>query len=79
MTMTAKTLLPAIGISIRAVGVSAHDGRIHKIMGTITARAAKHIEVKSPSGKNLSIAIAEWVGVEGDRRPAAVTKLTAQK
>jgi hypothetical protein len=35
----------------------AHDGHIHRIMGTVTARDAKHLEVKTPSGENLSIAI----------------------
>ncbi len=35
----------------------AHDGHIHKIMGTVTARDAKHLEVRTPGGENLSIQI----------------------
>jgi hypothetical protein len=35
----------------------AHDGHTHKIMGTVTARDDKHLEVKTPSGENLSIQI----------------------
>lgn len=37
----------------------AHDGHAHKIMGTVTARDDKHLEVKTPSGENLSIQINE--------------------
>ena len=36
---------------------AAHDGHVHKIMGTVTARDAKHLKVKTPSGEILSIAI----------------------
>ena len=35
----------------------AHDGHAHKIMGTVTARGVKHVEVKTPSGEVLSIAL----------------------
>jgi hypothetical protein len=37
--------------------VFAHAGHVHKIMGTVTARDAKHVEVKTPSGEILSIAV----------------------
>jgi hypothetical protein len=45
---------------IVAFGLSvawAHDGHVHRIMGTVMARDAKHVEVKTPSGEVLSIAI----------------------
>ena len=37
--------------------VLAHAGHVHKIMGTVMARDAKHVEVKTPSGEVLSIAV----------------------
>jgi hypothetical protein len=37
----------------------AHPGHVHKIMGTVTARDAKHLEVKTPSGEILSIAVTD--------------------
>ena len=40
-----------------SIGLRAHDGHIHRIMGTVTARDAKHLEVRTPSGEILSIAI----------------------
>jgi hypothetical protein len=47
--LSIAVVLPVLG--------AAHDGHVHKIMGTVTARDAKHVEVKTPSGENLSIAI----------------------
>ncbi len=75
MTMTAKTLLLAIGISICAGGAFAHDGHIHKIMGTVTARDAKHIEVKTPSGENLSIAITAKTTATRDKRKVPLSEV----
>ena len=37
----------------------AHDGHVHRIMGTVTAKDTKHLEVKTPGGETLSIAINE--------------------
>ena len=56
--MRPKTLFLTIGfLALCGAGALAHDGHIHRIMGTVTARDAKHLEVKTPSGENLSIAI----------------------
>jgi stress response protein YsnF len=41
------------------VAARAHDGHVHRIMGTVTARDAKHLDVKTPSGEVLSIAITD--------------------
>ena len=73
--MTAKTLLLAIGISTCALGAFAHDSHIHKIMGTITARDAKHIEVRTPSGENLSIAITAKTTATRDTRKVPLSEV----
>lgn len=53
-----KTLGVIVGLLVLSLGpVLAHDGHAHKIMGTVTAVDAKHLEVKTPSGENLSIQI----------------------
>ena len=48
-------------VALMLAGIAApawtHDGHAHKIMGTITARDDKRIEVKTPSGEKLSIQI----------------------
>ena len=77
--MTAKTLLLAIGISLCAVGAFAHDGHIHKIMGTITARDAKHTEVRTPSGENLSIAITAKTTATRDKRKLPLSEVPVGK
>ena len=41
----------------------AHPGHVHKVMGTVMARDAKHVEVKTPSGEVLSIAITDKTSV----------------
>lgn len=55
--------------------VAAHDGHAHKIMGTVTARDAKHIEVKTPSGENLSVAINAKTIVTRDKKKATLAEV----
>ena len=56
--MNVKTTFLAIGFLMFCAGSAfAHDGHVHRIMGTVKARDAKHLEVKTPSGEGLSIAI----------------------
>ena len=56
--MNTKSLMAGLAAHIAIpVAVFAHAGHVHKIMGTVTARDAKHVEVKTPSGEILSIAL----------------------
>jgi hypothetical protein len=62
-------LLIVLGVTWMAPRFAAgHDGHVHKIMGTVTARDAKHIEVKTPSGETLSIAITAKTTATRDKR-----------
>jgi hypothetical protein len=45
------TLFVAVPVTL------AHDGHIHTVMGTVTAVDQKHVEIKTPSGEVLSIAL----------------------
>jgi hypothetical protein len=65
--MIATGLLPRL--------VAAHDGHVHKIMGTVTARDARHVEVKTPSGENLSIAITAKTVVTRDKRKISLSEV----
>ena len=74
--MNTKTLLVmAVGLLLCAEGTFAHDGHIHMIMGTVTARDAKHIEVKTPSGENLSIAITPKTTATRDKRKVPLSEV----
>jgi hypothetical protein len=53
----------------------AHDGHTHRIMGTITAVDAKHLEVKTPSGENLSIQITDKTLVTREKRKLALDQV----
>ena len=52
--------LVALAFIVVTVGAAAaHDGHAHTIMGTVTARDGKHVDVKTPSGEVLSIAVTD--------------------
>lgn len=55
----------------------AHDGHAHMVMGTVTARDAKRVDVKTPSGENLSIEINAKTVVTRDKKKVAVTEVQA--
>ena len=73
--MNRRWAIAALSIALvgMTAGVSAHDGHVHKIMGTVMARDAKHLEVKTPSGEILSIAITAKTVVTRDKRKVSVT------
>ena len=72
---TKTALVAAVSFLLCAGGVLAHDGHIHLIMGTVTARDAKHIEVKTPIGENLSIAITPKTTATRDKRKVPLSEV----
>lgn len=75
--MNRRWAIVALGVALGVLPrvAAAHDGHIHKIMGTVTARDAKHLEVKTPSGENLSIAITAKTVVTRDKRKISLTEV----
>ena len=70
--MTGRMALAAtVMILLAAPATWAHEGHDHIIMGTVTARDAKHFEVKTPSGEVLSIAVTDKTTVTRDKRKIA--------
>jgi len=62
--MTPKWILGAVAaVLLVPAALYAHAGHVHKIMGTVMARDAKHVEVKTPSGEVLSIAVNDRTSV----------------
>ncbi len=55
--------------------VIAHDGHIHTIMGTVMARDVKHLEVKTPSGEVLSIAVNDKTTTVRDKKKVAFSEV----
>ena len=52
-----RMVLMLVASVLTTAPLAAHDGHVHWVMGTVTARDAKHLELKTPSGEVLSIAI----------------------
>jgi hypothetical protein len=55
--------------------VWAHDGHAHKVMGTVMARDAKHVEVKTPSGEVLSIAMTGKTAILRDKKKVDINEV----
>jgi hypothetical protein len=53
----------------------AHDGHVHRIMGTVTAVDGKHMDVKTPSGEVLSIQINDKTLVTRAKRKIALDQV----
>jgi hypothetical protein len=67
-----RGILAVLLLMTGSLGLLAHDGHIHTIMGTVVARDAKHLEVKTPSGEILSIAINAKTTVVREKRKATL-------
>lgn len=70
-TVLSATLMLVFG----AIAAWAHEGHAHTIRGVVTARDARHVEVKTPGGETLSIAINARTTVRRDRRKVAVAEV----
>ena len=71
--MTIRIILaPALALVLAAPAVWAHEGHVHRIMGTVTGLDARHVEVKTPSGEILSIAITGKTAVVRAKRKVAI-------
>ena len=64
-------LVAAVTLVLAVPALWAHDGHDHIIMGTVTAVDAKHLEVKTPSGEVLSIAMTDKTMTTRDKKKIA--------
>jgi hypothetical protein len=67
--MNRRRMIVALASLLAAPAAAhAHAGHVHKIMGTVMARDDKHVEVKTPSGEVLSIAVNDKTSVVRARK-----------
>ena len=71
--MKPMVLSAAMVLVLGSNAVWAHEGHTHTIMGTVMARDAKHVEVKTPSGETLSIALNAKTVVLREKRKASIS------
>jgi Cu/Ag efflux protein CusF len=57
--------------------VSAHEGHVHRVMGTVTSVDAARIEVDTKDGKKESFALAKDTRVLRGKVPATIAELKA--
>ena len=69
------SLLMLAFVVVTAGAAAAHDGHAHTIMGTVTARDDKHLEVKTPSGEVLSIAVTDKTATVRNKKKIAFTEV----
>lgn len=74
--MNRRWAIVALGVALGVLPrvAAAHDGHIHKIMGTVTARDAKHLEVDAERREPLNRDYCETV-VTRDKRKVSVTEV----
>jgi len=53
----------------------AHDGHVHTIMGTVMERDAQAVQVKTPGGETLSIALTDKTTVMRGKKKVAITEV----
>jgi hypothetical protein len=64
--------LGVILLALTVRSVRAHEGHTHTIMGTVTGRDAQSLQVKTPGGEVLSIAITDKTTVVRGKQKAAI-------
>ena len=59
-------------LALTARGVLAHEGHTHTIMGTVMGRDAREMQVKTPGGETLAIAITDKTTVLRGKQKVAI-------
>ncbi len=76
--MTSKWMIGVLALSLVVPAAAyAHAGHVHRIMGTVMARDDKHLEVKTPSGEVLSIAVTEKTFVTRAKKKVTLAEVQA--
>lgn len=75
MNRWAPTVLALALVTVVAGSAWAHEGHVHTIMGTVTGVDAHALQVKTPSGEILSIAITDKTTVVRGKQKAALADL----
>jgi len=66
---TAVVLLGILAVLLPA-GLAAHEGHEHKVMGTVTAVDATHLELETQEGEALSIRLTDETEYKKGKEPA---------
>ena len=67
------TTVAALALTLATSAALAHEGHVHKVMGTVMASDANRFQLKTPSGEVLSIAVNGKTAVTRAGKKASVT------
>ena len=74
--MKPRVVALSVSVMLALAGqVSAHEGHVHKMMGTVTAVDATHLEIDSKDGGKISIALNQDTKCLRGSAPAAVSDI----
>ena len=73
--MKSRIAALVVAAFVMPAAVQAHDGHVHRIMGTVTARDDQRVEVRTPSGEKLSIALNAKTIVRRDKRKVGIAEV----
>ena len=68
-------LMAPLVLLLAAATARAHDGHDHIIMGTVIAFDVKHVDVRTPSGEVLSIAVTDKTTTTRNKKKIAFTEV----
>ena len=72
MNRRRAVFLGIVLLALATRAVWAHEGHTHTIMGTVMGRDAQAVQVKTPGGETLSIAITDQTNVVRGKQKAAI-------
>jgi hypothetical protein len=79
MKLTSAFTIALVAALLVPTALLAHDGHVHKVMGTVTARDDRHFELETPSGEILSIAINAKTKVRREKRNVALSEVQVDR
>ena len=68
-------LYAAVLMALTTGAAWAHDGHVHRIMGTVMARDQHAIQVKTPGGETLSIAVNDKTVVARGKQKVTIAEV----
>ena len=75
MSRTLTTGILVLFALVASARLGAHAGHTHTIMGTVVSRGDKTVEVKTPGGEVLSIAVTQDTVVVRGKRKAGIAEV----
>lgn len=77
MNRTWVTALALAAVLSIPGAVRAHEGHVHKVLGTVTSVQGNHVEIKSTDGKVVTIMLDAKTAITRGKTKADVTALKA--